>query len=103
MAELVPCKGLGTRLRDLETGGKDKRIIEFTILDWILDGHFYVMLIPAGLHLRGKYPIMGIERLVGAEYEAISLDGLLVDASGNVTLRVCAVPDGRFGGRAIFT
>lgn len=99
----IPCSGLGSRLRDIETQEFLKNVVLIVFGDWVLNGDYYTLDIPKALHTKGNNPIMQVEIGVGLGFESIGLDGELWAANGDVTLRVVSNPDGRFDGRAVFT
>lgn len=101
MGDPCECKGLGSRLRGIETQEFLKNVVTFVILDWVLAGEYYTLTVLVGVHGKGLNPEIQIEAWTGSEYEGIGTD-VFVATNGDVTFRVVREPDGRFNGRAIF-
>ena len=97
------CKGLGKRLRDLETQEFLKKAILFDIPEWVLVGEVYELAIPTSIHTKGANPLVQVEEDTGSGFDEIGLHNMQWAVNGDVTLVVTANPDGRFKGRAVFT
>jgi hypothetical protein len=68
--------------------------------DWTLNGANYEIVILAASHGVGASPTVDVFENVSGDYQNIGLD-VVVDASGNITLKVTSSPDNRFVGKYI--
>ena len=69
--------------------------------DWTISGQEYFQTITAGTHAKGTTPnVMAFESVGGGSYEQVNLT-IAINGSGDVTLKVSAVPDNRFTGLVV--
>ena len=65
--------------------------------DWTLNSPNYTKTILAAAHSKGVHPSVQVFELNGSDYEEINV-GVVVNASGDVTITVTEAPDNRFVG-----
>lgn len=71
--------------------------------DWTLDTGIYKIDIGEGTHLKGTNPMVEIfESSAGPLYTHLNTD-IVVDNSGQVTIKVNQTPDLRFAGRVVIS
>lgn len=63
-------------------------------------GGYYSITITAGTHGKGTSPVVQVFELISGSFEDIGTD-IIVNSSGDVSVRVTSVPDNRFAGKII--
>lgn len=69
--------------------------------DWTDGGTVYTRTIAASTHGKGTTPHYALEELNGSDYEAVLMDEVTINASGDIEFQVTKTPDARFAGRII--
>jgi hypothetical protein len=64
-------------------------------------GGVYSIAIPESTHEKGQHPIVQVFELSGGIYEAVTMNSIDVDSSGNITITVTEVLDARFQGKIV--
>ena len=65
--------------------------------DWTLNSPDYTYTVTAATHSRGVNPAVMVFELIGSDYELVQTN-VIVNASGDVTIKVSETPDTRFEG-----
>lgn len=64
-------------------------------------GGYYSINYLASAHNKGIYPSYLIEELISSSYYGVLPDSVNTNTSGDITINVIEIPDGRFSGRII--
>lgn len=94
---------LNKKIIDLTGGTQIKSVKIFnSTTDWSgPSGGYYSLSYLASAHNKGLYPNFLIEEFISSSYYNVLPDSINTNASGDITINVIDLPDGRFSGRII--
>lgn len=86
-----------------QSASASKKVLTFNnTSDWTgpLGGYYSINYL-ASSHGKGFYPSYKIQELISTDYYDVLPDTIQINSSGDITMYVIDVPDGRFSGRII--